>query len=99
MSLKQRLLAFVVTLVVAVIALLSALAYQRMRAEILVGVQHEIGSAVQGNSEALGRWIAQHRDAVEAVATQMAGVQDPVPFLITGKDAGRFDQVFVGYSD
>ncbi|WP_374512572.1 hypothetical protein [Niveibacterium sp.] len=46
MNLKHRLLVFVVALVATVITLLSALAYQRMRAEIIAGAENEIQSAV-----------------------------------------------------
>ena len=99
MSLKQRLLAFVAILLLVVIAALSGMAYWRMRAEIVNGVSHEIEAAVQGNREALSRWMAQRRDAIEGVAARLPGVEDPIPFLIAGKDAGRFDQLFVGYAD
>ncbi|WP_374512571.1 methyl-accepting chemotaxis protein [Niveibacterium sp.] len=29
----------------------------------------------------------------------MPGVTDPIPFLIAGKEAGRFEQVFIGHAD
>ena len=99
MTLKQKLLAFVALLVVAVIALLSALAYQRMRSELIAGAEDEIRSAVQGNSEALSRWVAQRHDVVEAVAARLGGEVDAAPFLTTGKEAGRFEQVFIGHAD
>ncbi len=99
MSLKQRLLAFVAILLLTVIAALSGMAYWQMRAEIVSGVSHEIEAAVQGNREALSRWMAQRRDAIESAAARLPGIEDPIPFLIAGKDAGRFDQLFVGYGD
>lgn len=96
MSLKQRLLAFVAVLLLTVVAALSAVAYLQMRAEIVDGVNKEIEGAVRGNREALSRWMAQRRDAMEATAGRMPSAADPIPFLIAGKDAGRFDQTFVG---
>ena len=99
MSLKQRLLVFVAILLMAVIAALSGLAYWQMRTEIVNGVNKEIEAAVRGNREALARWMAQRRDAINAAATQLATASEPIPFLITGKDAGRFDQTFAGYAD
>ncbi|SFZ70537.1 methyl-accepting chemotaxis protein [Chitinimonas taiwanensis] len=99
MSLKQRLLLFVALLVGISIAVLSALAYGRMRTELVASAENEIKSAVYGNNEALARWISQHLDAVDAVAQRLPGLAEPTPFLITGKDAGRFEQVFAGYAD
>jgi len=99
MSLKQRLLAFVAVLLLVVIVALSGMAYWQMRAEIVQGVDKELAAAVRGNREALARWIAQRRDAIEATAARLPAVDDPTPFLIAGKDAGRFDQTFAGYED
>ncbi len=99
MSLKQRLLAFVAILILTVIAALSGMSYREMRSEIVAGVSHEIEAAVRGNREALSRWIIQRRDAIDATATRLVSGGDPIPFLLAGKDAGRFDQLFVGYGD
>ena len=100
MSLKQRLLAFVVVLLGVVVAALTSLAYQEMREEIVTGVTYEIESAVRGNREAISRWSEQRRDAMSAAAARLNdGATDPRPFLNTGKDAGRFEQTFAGYAD
>ena len=99
MSLKQRLLAFVMLLVMIVIAALASVAYWQMRNEIVDSVSQELSAAVRGNREALVRWMTQRRDAIEATATQLAGAADPGAFLVAGKDAGRFDQTFAGYAD
>ncbi len=99
MSLKQRLLAFVALLLMLAVALLSGLAYWQMRAEIVDGVNKEIDAAVRGNREALSRWMAQRRDAVDATANRLAQASDPVPFLILGKESGKYDQTFAGYAD
>ncbi|SFN40205.1 methyl-accepting chemotaxis sensory transducer with Cache sensor [Formivibrio citricus] len=100
MSLKKRLLAFVVLLLMTVIASLSGIAYWRMRAEIVEGVNKEIETAVRGNRETLARWMAQRRDAIEAMSQQLpAAHHQPLPFLTAGKVAGRFDLTYVGYGD
>lgn len=99
MSLKQRLLILVAALLLVVTAALSAVAYWQMRKEIVSGVEKEIEASVRGNREALARWIAQRRDAIESTASRLASADDPYPFLVAGKDAGRFDQTFAGYSD
>ncbi|GGP27996.1 methyl-accepting chemotaxis protein [Silvimonas amylolytica] len=99
MSLKSRLLVFVALLVAVVIAVLSCVAFLRMKSEIITGTRNEIHTAVHGNSAALARWVTQHRNAVTAVAAQAPGVADPVPFLLVGKQAGEFDQLFAGYAD
>jgi methyl-accepting chemotaxis protein len=99
MSLKQRLLFFVAALLLVVIAALSSVAYWQMREEIVASVGKELAGSVGGNREALVRWMAQRRDAIEATSTQLAAAGDPRPFLIAGKDAGRFEQTFAGFSD
>lgn len=99
MSLKQRLLALVVAMIMLVIAALSGIAYWQMRIQIVDGVNKEIEASVRGNREALSRWIAQRRDAIEAAANRLTSEGDPLPFLNAGKDAGRFDQTFAGYGD
>lgn len=97
MPLKQRLLAFVAILLTVMITLLSGIAYWQMRAEIINGVHREIEATLQGNHAFIAHWVAQRRNAIEATAARLASTNDPVPFLIAGKDAGRFDQTFVGY--
>ncbi|PXX49452.1 methyl-accepting chemotaxis protein [Aquitalea magnusonii] len=99
MSLKQRLLAFVACLLVVVVAVLSVLSYQRMRTEIIEGVRHELDAAMLGNRNALGNWLAQRKDAVEATASLLVSSGDVLPQLQQGKAAGRFDQLFAGYAD
>jgi len=99
MTLKQRLLIFVTALLLVVIAALSGIAYSQMRDEIVASVNKEIEAAVRGNREALVRWMAQRRDAIESTATRLASVNDPRPFLVAGKESGRFDQTFAGFSD
>ena len=63
MSLKQRLLALVVAMIMLVIAALSGIAYWQMRTQIVDGVNKEIEASVRGNREALSRWIAQRKRA------------------------------------
>ncbi len=99
MSMRWRLLAFVALLLLTSIAVLSGVAYLQMRTEIIKGVDHEIEAAVRGNREVMAQWIAQRRDAIEATTARLETADDPGPFLIAGKDAGRFDQTFVGYTD
>ncbi|WP_217450821.1 methyl-accepting chemotaxis protein [Vogesella oryzae] len=99
MSLKQRLLFFVAILLAIAIAVLSALAYQRMRSEIIIGVEHELDAAITGNSAALERWVGQRRDAIQSAANHLTAAADPYPVLQQGKDAGNFDQLFAGYAD
>lgn len=95
-SLRRRLLAFVIALLVSVVASLSAVAYWKMRAEITVGVEKEIEAAVDGNRQALSQWIAQRRDAIDGAALRMRVTDDPLPFLNVARDAGRFDQTYLG---
>ena len=73
MSLKQRLMLFVAILLAIAIAVLSALAYQRMRVEIVRGVEQELNAAIAGNSQALGRWVGQRGDAIRATASPFVG--------------------------
>ena len=86
-------------MIMLVIAALSGIAYWQMRIQIVDGVNKEIEASVRGNREALSRWIAQRRDAIEAAANRLTSEGDPLPFLNAGKDAGRFDQTFAGYGD
>jgi len=99
MSLKQRLLAFVAILLVVVITVLAVLSYQRMRGEIIEGVRHELDAAMLGNRNALGNWLAQRKDVVEAAAAALPETGDVLPSLQQGKVAGRFEQLFAGYAD
>ncbi|MDR1848583.1 MAG: cache domain-containing protein [Zoogloeaceae bacterium] len=95
MLLKQRLLAFVAVLLIVVIAVLSG----QIRTEIISGIRQEVKAAIHGNRAAMMYWVAQRRAAIEATAERLARADDPIPFLLAGKDAGRFDQTFVGYEN
>lgn len=101
MSLKQRLMLFVAILLAIAIAVLSALAYQRMRVEIVRGVEQELNAAIAGNREALGRWVGQRADAIRATAGRLGKEDASAPYasLEQGKVAGGFDQIFAGYED
>ncbi|WP_263772378.1 methyl-accepting chemotaxis protein [Propionivibrio soli] len=99
MSLKQRLLVFVATMLAVVIATLSGIAYWQMRAEIIDGVNKEIEAAIKGNREALTRWMGQRRGAIDATASRLSAGGEVIPFLLAGKEAGRFDQTFAGFAD
>ena len=99
MSLKQRLLVFITVLLAIVIVVLTSIAYWRMRSEIISEVNKKVETAVSANSEILASWVTQRRDAIEAMAARLASADDPIPFLITGDDAGRFFQTYIGYED
>ncbi len=100
MSLKQRLLFFIALILAIVIATLSAITYWQMHVEIVNEIHEELEASIKGNREALARWMTQRRAAIEATANSIAAFPgDPVPFLLTGKDAAGFDQTFVGYAD
>lgn len=99
MSLKKRLLVFVSVLIAITIGLLASLSYQRMRSEILAGVEDELNAAISGNRHAIAQWLAQRRDVMAAAATRAGEVDEPRPALIQGKEAGRFEQTFAGYAD
>ena len=90
MSLKQRLLVFVAVLLVAAVALLSGLSYWQMRTEIVVGVDKEIDSAIRGNREALSRWLAQRRDAIDATRSTRQPTAWLIPVGGAGHEAGRW---------
>jgi methyl-accepting chemotaxis protein len=99
MSLKKRLLVFVSILIAITIGLLAILSYQRMRSEILAGVEEELNAAISGNRRAIAQWLAQRRDVITAAASRAGEVDEPRPALIQGKEAGRFEQTFAGYAD
>ena len=45
-------------------------------------------------------WMAQRKSAIEATTNQLQITTAlPYSYLVAGKDAGRFDLTFVGYSD
>jgi methyl-accepting chemotaxis protein len=99
MSLKQRLLLFVALLIAASIVLLSVLSYQRMRQEILTGVEAGLNEAVRSNRQVLAEWLNLRREVVAATARRLSVSEDVRASLELGKEAGRFEQLFVGYSD
>ncbi|MCG2576321.1 methyl-accepting chemotaxis protein [Dechloromonas sp. XY25] len=99
MSLKKRLLVFVSVLIAITIGLLASLSYQRMRSEILAGVEDELNAAISGNRHAIAQWLTQRRDVIAAAAARAGEVDEPRPALIQGKEAGRFEQTFAGYAD
>lgn len=99
MSLKKRLLIFVSLLLAIVIAVLSVLAYRWMRVEMQDGIAGELNAAIHGSSKAVEHWVAQRREVVEATAVQLSVPGDPIPALLFGKRAGRFEQLYIGYVD
>ena len=99
MSLKQRLLVFVAALLFIVIAVLSGVAYWQMREEVINATRQEVETTIRDNRALMTYWVARRRDAIEAVTARLPSADDPIPFLIAGKDAGHFEQTYVGYED
>ena len=99
MTLRLRLILFVTALLAASILIVSTVAYQRMKVEMIAGVEREIQGVMAGSSEALGRWAAQRSDAIAAAATHIDPTGEPFQPLQIARDSGRFDQTFAGFSD
>ncbi|MCL1825674.1 MAG: cache domain-containing protein [Betaproteobacteria bacterium] len=99
MLLQRRLFIFNVALLVVVIAMLSGFAYWQMRVKIIDSAHQEIKTTANSNRDFMAHWVAQRRNAIEAVAAMLPLVDDPIPFLVAGRDAGNFFQTFVGTED
>ena len=99
MSLKKRLLAFVVFLLLVAVVVLTGLSYVRMRAEIIDGVSLELEASARGYRDELKRWLGQRAEAIEGSTDYLKYAQNPVPYLVVAKSVGRFEQTFVGYAD
>ncbi|MDR2881128.1 MAG: cache domain-containing protein [Azoarcus sp.] len=98
MSPRQRLFVFIAALLVMVTAVLSSIAYWQMRTELIKDIHRELETSVHGNRAILESWATQRLNVIEAIAARLPLADDPIPFLIAGKEAGRFMQTFVGYA-
>ena len=100
MSLKQRVLIFIAILLATVIFSLATLSYWKLRGDIIRSVNEEIVTLVKENRDViLAQWVGQRMDAIEGIARRLSVAESPFPFLIMGKEVGRFDRTYVGSDD
>lgn len=97
-SLQKKLTLFVVGLLLALAALLSLVAYQQMRAQLLLAVESESKAAANGYGRLIAEWVASKRLIVEAT-TPVANNKDMVTYFQRAAEGGGFDLVYAGYAD
>jgi methyl-accepting chemotaxis protein len=97
-TIKARLIAITVGLVVITMSILSLANFIVARSNIIATVDTDLRTLNDSQSESISRWAkAQH--AVLSSLQLNADATDIKPFLIAADAAGKFELAYIGFSD
>ncbi len=97
-SLKHKLLAVSVLLLVTLAATLYGVSYSQMREAMVAAADGEITSTVDGEAELVGNWL-QERQRVVAALTGAAAAEAPLPQFQLLAKSGDFYVTYAAYGD
>jgi len=97
-SLRTRLVAIGVFIVVAAMVLVTAVNFFTTRAHTLGQLDHQMAELADTQSQAIAAWLRSKQAAVSSM-TAAADLPDALPALKAAERAGEFDQTFIGYPD
>ena len=97
-SLRTKLIVALLAVVSGIAILLTAASYQRMRAEVLSGLESQSAEAAAAAAHSADDWLKAQSAAIKAMAVA-ADQTDPVPMLQLIKNANGFDTTYVGFAD
>ncbi|MDF0605703.1 methyl-accepting chemotaxis protein [Neisseriaceae bacterium TC5R-5] len=97
-SLRVKLIVFIAVLLVLISAIITTLVYDRMKTEVIRGVDNELDSTSRGYARLVGEWYTSKLNVVLA-GNNLVGVADPIPILARLSQAGSYDKTYIGTAD
>lgn len=98
MSIKTRLIAFSVCIVVVAMLSLAMANFMTTRTSTVEKIEAQLAQLSESQSSAISHWIKSQRAVVSSMK-ENAGAADVLPFLKAAAIAGNFELAFVGYAD
>ena len=97
-SLKARMIAFVLVVIVVISTLLCGVAYWKMRDAMSEAIYSQIEQAANAKVSFVSEWVSS-RQAVVASTLGRFGAEDLKPILDQAADAGSLDDMYIGQPD
>ncbi len=97
-SLRTRLIAMCVLIVVAATSLVAATNLGTTRGHMLEQLDQQMNDLAKTQSQTIGIWL-RAKLAVVASLAPAAGAADPMPAILAAERAGEFNLAYVGYAD
>ncbi len=97
-SLKIRMIVFVLAILTVVSALLCGVAYVKTREALLASIHQQIEQAAAGKMSFVTEWVSSRQNVVASTLGRF-GSGDLKPVLDQAKEAGGFDDMYIGQPD
>ena len=97
-TIKSRLIAITVFLVVAAISVATLVSFRLVRSFMLDDIALELGQTARFQSQRVAQWVAMQKDIVAAL-TPAVNMEDPTGSLKQALKSGKLDIVYQGRSD
>ena len=97
-SLKARMIAFVLLVIVVISTLLCGVAYWKMKDAMSESIYSQIDQAAAAKVSFVSEWVSS-RQAVVASTLGRFGAEDLKPVLDQAADAGGLDDMYIGQPD
>ncbi|MDC7714729.1 methyl-accepting chemotaxis protein [Vogesella sp. LYT5W] len=98
MSLRTRLMAFVLLVLTVLAVMFCAVAYWKMSDALSSAIRNEINQAANSKASFVAEWVST-RQKIVAAALPRFGTGELQPVLDQAHDAGGFDDMYIGQPD
>lgn len=97
-SLKARMIAFMLVVIIVISTLLCGVAYWTMKEATSESINSQINQAAAAKVSFVSEWVSS-RQAVVGAAVGRFGPEDLKPILDQAAEAGSFDDMYIGQPD
>ncbi|WP_370680260.1 methyl-accepting chemotaxis protein [Comamonas sp. GB3 AK4-5] len=97
-SLRARLIGICVAITTLSLVVLALVSFFIVRGNTLSGLDERIGQLTHVHAHVLTEWV-QEKQRITGAIQYALGQADPLPFLRAAKQAGGFDDAYIGFAD
>ena len=97
-SLRARLIGICIAITTLSLVALALVTFFVVRGNTLSGLDERIGQLTQVHADELTEWVREKQRITGSLKTAL-DQQDPIPFLLAAKQAGAFDDTYLGFAD
>jgi len=97
-SLRARLIGICIAITTLSLITLALVTFFVVRGDTMSGLDERIGQLTKVHADELTEWVRDKQRITSSLKTAL-DQNDPVPFLLTAKQAGAFDDTYFGFAD
>lgn len=95
-TLRSKLLAFVLTMLVAISLLFCVVTYWKMKDALLSAVHSQVTQTANGKVSFIIEWVSSHQSIVGSTLLRFTDGGDLKPILDQAQEAGKLDDMYIG---